>query len=637
MSNKPLTIVISGFAGMLIAEPGGAIANALRKIFKNDIRIIALAYTPWANAAYAQNLVDEIHIIRPLGDPSDHFNELQRVFNLCNPDIYIPALELEVRYARQFYKHFKKHGPKMLLPDIEQYDQVSKLGLHYFCNNFNFLYPNTIVATDTHQLTYNLRHFNFPCLIKSTLCGAILVHNDEEAQKAAYQLSSGWTRPALIQSYIEGEQFMVAALYDDNNDVIQTLSTKKHLVDSHGKSAITVSISNPSLNLVANKILSNIHWSGPLELEFIRTAEGQFFLFEINPRFPSWIDIGSNISNNLPAILVNHLQGKSLTKNEKNRANHGEVLLRDTDEACVALDTFDTLSRTGSIKSFNVIENPCKTNSTKKYTIAITGASSFGITMPGLSIAKFLKSSDHDINLIYLAECYQDTGCYRNDLFSNIYNVDFSSNEKLLKSISNITKEQDIDAIIPTLDRHIQPFCSIQDELSILGINMCLPDLECVKSVYIFPCNISENKNINTPRTQVVKDKLDVNEITDKFGNSVVLKTLGASKACVRIAHTPSDIHNLSSLVSTTKDQSYVLQQYIKGEHFAVCGLAKSGKIIESLAIKTMQSCSYGKIWMATKIEKSIAKPFLDTLEHIVHEFSWDGPIEIDCIRDTID
>jgi len=44
MKKKAITVVISGFAGTTVAEPGGAIANSLRKKYKNDIKIVALVY-----------------------------------------------------------------------------------------------------------------------------------------------------------------------------------------------------------------------------------------------------------------------------------------------------------------------------------------------------------------------------------------------------------------------------------------------------------------------------------------------------------------------------------------------------------------------------------------------------------------
>jgi hypothetical protein len=77
------------------------------------------------------------------------------------------------------------------------------------------------------------------------------------------------------------------------------------------------------------------------------------------------------------------------------------------------------------------------------------------------------------------------------------------------------------------------------------------------------------------------------------------------------------------------------LQQFVEGEHFAVCGLADAKHTLQkSVVIKTIQSCPQGKIWMASTLDKTIAAPFIAVLENIVKASKWTGPIEIDCIRD---
>lgn len=637
MKKKAITVVISGFAGTTVAEPGGAIANSLRKIYKNDIKIVALVYSPFANTIYESGLIDEVYLVSPLGDPNDHFNDLARVFYKCDADIYIPALELEVRYVRQFYKNFKKHGPKMLVPDIEQYDQISKLGLHYFCNTLGFLYPSTIVAENIHQLRYNIHGFALPCLIKSTLCGAQMVYTYEQAEKAAYKLSDAWTRPVLIQSYIEGEQFMVAALYDENENIVQTVPAKKHLLSAEGKSAITISIKDPELENVADKILKSIPWSGPLELEFIRSSNGSLFLFEINPRFPSWIDIGSRLSNNLPSLLVHHLLGGKLSQEERDMFPYGDVLLRDTSESYVPMDTFKSLSKNGMLDKLNIGEQSKSHNITSNYTIAITGASSSGITTPSLSIAKYLRHNHPNVNLVYLTENYHDTGCYRDDLFDAVYNIDFDDNESLYDDIELICGKRKLDAIIPTLDRHILPFSNLKDRLSEININCVTPSKDSIKAAYNFPMITKNNIERYAPKTILLKDGiLDINKVVDELGPKVVLKMLGSSKSCVRISSTIYDVYEMARIVKQDKEHTYAIQQFIYGEHFAVCGFADNGKLLESVSIKSIQSCDYGKVWMATEVPEYATETFSSLLSKIVSNLSWNGPIEIDCIREYL-
>src|SRR3989338_7753197 len=365
---KTTTVAISGFAGTLIAEPGGAVASALRKAFGKKIKIIALAYTPWANAAFTPDLVDEIYLIQLLNNNiNHHYDELSRVFTLCKPDIYIPTLELEVKYIRHFIHNFREVGPKALIPEVASYDQASKLRLHYFCQEHAFLYPRTMAANNSIEFNYLISGAIFPCLIKSALNGAELVHSIAQAYQAAQRLSSVWQQPVLIQNYIEGDQYMVAALCDNKGKVMQTVSAKKHLVNFFGKSAISITVDNPKLEQIARDILEKILWSGPLELEFIQAADGNYYLFEINPRFPSWVDIGTSLADNLPALLVNYLQDHEPLKSY--HYEHGQVLLRDTDEVCVSLENFYQLKRTGVLKCQGAPLNSPNKTSKRVYTL----------------------------------------------------------------------------------------------------------------------------------------------------------------------------------------------------------------------------------------------------------------------------
>lgn len=638
MSLSKLTVAISGFSGTSIAEPGGSVASALRKTFGNRIKIIALAYSALTHSIYSPGLVDEIYLIQPLTDIGNHYLDLARVFNLCKPNIYIPTLELEVKYFRYFVNRFRDMGPKTLIPEIIHFDRVSKLGLHYFCNDHQVLYPKTIVTHNSDEFHYSINRSVFPCLIKSSLNGAATVNNLYEANIAAQKFSNFWQHPILIQEYIDGDQYMVASLLNEENKVIKTIYARKHLVNQFGKSAITVMVDQPALKAVASRILETLDWSGPLELEFIKTGD-KYYLFEINPRFPSWIDISSSLENNLPALLVNHLRGKRSRNVSQN--NYDDVLLRATDEACVSMHDFYQLQKKGILQNFT--DHAVRSNASQNLHdtwIAITGVSSLYLPMPGLSVAKALKQHYSSLfNLMCFSESYQDTGCYRSDLFDRVVQIDMNvSSKALLQQIITLCKKTPLKAIIPTLDRHIEIFIAIEKDLDKLGIKMLLPGSKNLNKVYQFPNKEFVGTNIQAPESWVIKNMNDVPTIIEKTGYPVVLKTLGPKKSCINIAYSSATLESLYAMMSSQKQTIYLLQQYIEGEHFSIFGLAsKESELLFGVVIKAMQTCIYGKIWMASQIEEPAATPFLNVLSTLIRELQWRGPIEIDCIRDKYD
>ncbi len=633
MKKCKLIVAISGFAGTSVVEPGASVAAGLRRAFGKKIHIVALAYSPLSNTLYTEGLVDEAYLMQALSDVNTHYLDLKRVFALCRPDIYLPCLELEVKYLSYFYKQFRRTGPKMLVPDTVYFEQVSKLELHYFCNNHLLPMPRTLVVHNAIEWAYVINAAVFPCLIKSPINGAELVHTFGQAYKAAQLFSNGWKQPILIQDYVAGDQYMVAALFDADGKVIQTVMAKKHVVNPLGKSAISLTIHDEGLNQAARRVLDHLIWSGPLELEFIKAADGHYYLFEINPRFPSWMDIGQTLGTNLPALLLHHLQGDILPPlNQK----YGEVLIRDTDECCVPVTTFEQFQRQGMLDTLSVEMSVVKSNgSVAANSILITGASSHHLPMPGASVAKALRYAKIKMRLVYWAESYQDTGCYRPDLFDDIVQMPEKLHpQQLLEEIIRMQRRQKIKAIIPTLDRHIEWFEQIADTLKQHGISVILPSARALKCAYHFPF-MSQKTKVSFPPSMMVKNGVEVKKALSQLGFPLVLKILGPKRSCLQIAQTVVEVEALSAIVEGVEPGSYILQKYIEGEHFAVCGVAiEKGKLAESVVIKAMQTCRYGKIWIASTLEGETAQPFVKVLENIVAELKWEGPIEIDCIRD---
>ena len=57
------------------------------------------------------------------------------------------------------------------------------------------------------------------------------------------------------------------------------------------------------------RIIRELKWRGPMELEFLQDEKTErYYLIEINPRFPAWVDFPSTFGQNLPALVVEILR-----------------------------------------------------------------------------------------------------------------------------------------------------------------------------------------------------------------------------------------------------------------------------------------------------------------------------------------
>ena len=71
--------------------------------------------------------------------------------------------------------------------------------------------------------------------------------------------------------------------------------------------------SDPRLDELTRRIIHSLRWDGPFELEFIKSPGRPHALFEMNPRFPAWVDFASQTGCNLPVRLFERLTGAAET------------------------------------------------------------------------------------------------------------------------------------------------------------------------------------------------------------------------------------------------------------------------------------------------------------------------------------
>lgn len=640
MRNKP-TVAVSGFSGTAIAEPGSAVANALRYVFKDNITIIALTYHSLSNALFQARLVDQAFIIKPLSTPQNHLSELKRVFKKCSVDIYIPNLELEVKYLGLVINQLIDLNVKVLIPTSAVFELCTKTNLHYFCHEHDILFPRTFVCHNQQELDYYLATITLPCLVKSYLNGVEFVDSLDDCLEAAKTFSCHWQHPVIIQQKITGQEYMVAAVVDQQHRCIKHVVAKKHLVNDYGKSAITITVADSNLDKIVTKTLKKMAWIGPLELEYIKTEAGYYYLFEINPRFPSWVDIATSTHQNLPALLVHYLLGDQLP-DLKQQAT-GQLLIRDVDESAIPLSVFNQFKATGwgdfSQNNKNKISICSDSHQQNNTVIAITGASCHHLPMPGASLASAIRQivgNDNTIKLIYLAENYQETGCYRSDLFDAVvpWNPKLDL-EKLSKSIHTLCQAHNIEVIIPCLDRHVYQLAQLSHQLCAFGIKTLLPEFSQVKKICDYP-RFSDAEIVHgfAPHSIIVKNDNDLEQAVERVGYPCFLKILGSDKSCIKMIASRQMLNQAKSMINRIKNNRFIVQTSVAGEHFSVCGLADNCELLSSVAIKSIQSCQVGKIWVASALTEAASRPFIDILEALVNEFQWSGPIEIDCIRD---
>ncbi|MDK9701302.1 MAG: ATP-grasp domain-containing protein, partial [bacterium] len=87
--------------------------------------------------------------------------------------------------------------------------------------------------------------------------------------------------------------------------LVGAVPMRKLRLTDKGKAWAGITIRDPELLEITERMIEALRWQGPCELEFMRHEQtGQYFLIEINPRFPSWCYLTTGSGQNLPYAVM---------------------------------------------------------------------------------------------------------------------------------------------------------------------------------------------------------------------------------------------------------------------------------------------------------------------------------------------
>ena len=93
---------------------------------------------------------------------------------------------------------------------------------------------------------------------------------------------------------------------------------------------------------LTRNIIQKTGWRGGMELELIKTQQGDYFLIEINPRIPAWVYLAVGAGQNIPEALVKLALGEFVEK--MNSYKIGKMFVRYSYDMIVDLEKFAAIS-----------------------------------------------------------------------------------------------------------------------------------------------------------------------------------------------------------------------------------------------------------------------------------------------------
>lgn len=299
-------IAITGLNAADNPCPGISVIRSLKAEGREDVRIIGLTYELLCSTSYVNDLVDEVyHVPFPQEDEEKFLSRISEILQKTRIDILLPNLDFEIPVFSRLESDLRDLGLKLLIPSESALTLCAKENLPQLSQLTEIPVPYSLILRDRRQMTTTASYFTYPLVVKAAHGEACLVYSLEEVIVFCNRLASVWGWPLIMQQYIHGDEYCVASLADRRQMIIGSVCMKKIRKSKNGTAWMGGTAKDDTLMEFTQEIIDKLKWIGPLEIEFIKEQNSnRYYLVEINPRFPSWIELAAKVGCNLPMACV---------------------------------------------------------------------------------------------------------------------------------------------------------------------------------------------------------------------------------------------------------------------------------------------------------------------------------------------
>jgi diaminopimelate decarboxylase len=308
--NGELTIYVSGLYSGTNPQPGVGISRSLKQGYPGA-RLIGVEYSNRCAGIHWPDF-DEIWLQRPWTelDLDLHAREIRN--RLDDGGVWISSIDLEIMWLAEV---FPDGHPNLLTPNTNALNLVAKPGIPAHVG-LPVRIPEFVTTeiSDWHLHAFCRKH-DWKVWLKGPYYEAVRTPSWYELQHWRKVLSSAWATDKLfLQAHVTGyEESVMLSAY--RGELLDCVHMRKRDVTELGKTwagdALPVP---PEIVRPLRKIIRDLDWTGGAELEMVRDAEDQFWLLEINPRYPAWVHGSTITGKNLPASLVERATGVEACK-----------------------------------------------------------------------------------------------------------------------------------------------------------------------------------------------------------------------------------------------------------------------------------------------------------------------------------
>lgn len=347
---KPIHVAVTGLNATDNPGPGVSVIRALRQHPDFEGRIIGLAYDNLEPGVYAKDLVDDVFLIPYPSQGHDALAaRLEYINSKVTLDAIIPTLDSELPSFIALQPTLDSAGIGLFLPTQEQFDLRSKARLTALAQRAQIAVPKTTVLNGLTDLLTIHETIGYPLCIKGPYYGSEVARSFDDAVAAYHRAMAKWGAPIMAQEFVEGTEFDVVAVGDGEGGMLGAVPMRKTFLTDKGKGWAGVTVADEKLLDVARRFFEETRWRGPCEIEVMRTPRAEYYLIEVNPRFPAWVYLSAAAGLNLPYQVLQLALGESVEAGDTYRP--GTMFVRISVDQVAELDDFQQLAMTGELLS----------------------------------------------------------------------------------------------------------------------------------------------------------------------------------------------------------------------------------------------------------------------------------------------
>ncbi len=343
MTKQKITIAVTGLNNTDNPGPGVPVIRGAKDSKEFDVRVIGLVYENLEPGIYMEGLCDRIfQIPYPSAGSDDLIERIENIHQQEKIDVLIPNFDAELFSFMKNEQRLLEKGIHTFLPTIKQFQERDKDKLPEYGKKYGVKVPGSINMGTIGQISEIEEKFDYPVMIKGQFYDAYRASNEEQVKQAFYKVSAKWGFPVIAQEFVEGTEVNVIALGDGQGNTIAAVPMRKQYITDKGKAWSGITLADEKMMELTRMLIQKTKWKGGMELELIKTKNGEYYLIEINPRIPAWVYLAVGAGQNIPEALIKLALGMEV--NPMSEYKIGKMFVRYSYDMIVDLEKFAALS-----------------------------------------------------------------------------------------------------------------------------------------------------------------------------------------------------------------------------------------------------------------------------------------------------